>query len=105
MRRGTPSITQTQGDRSMSDAFEEYHRVVLEDGTQKIVFMSWAAYFDPTLEKLMKGPMLRLEVHDADPEDTPVQVSPLNTGETWQTHADPALCAAFMAEWLSKSRI
>lgn len=89
----------------MSDAFEEYHRVVLEDGTHKDVFMSWAAYFDPTLEKLMKGPMLRLEVHDVDPEDTRVKVSPLNTGETWQTHADPALSPAFMAEWLSTSRI
>lgn len=89
----------------MSDAFEEYHRVLLEDGTPKDVFISWASYWDPVLKVLMKGPMLRLEVHDVDPEDTEVKVSPLNTGETWETHADPAQSAAFMADWLSKSRI
>lgn len=84
----------------MSDAFEEYHRVRCADGSEKIVFMSWAAYWEPTLEKLTRGPMLRLEVYDADSDSLPSKVSPLNTGEAWSDHNDPEKKKTIMEEWV-----
>ena len=89
----------------MSDAFEEYHRVKEEDGTEKVVFMSWAAYWDPDLGALVRGPMLRLEVYDPDPEFVPQTLSPLNTGETHARHADPETQPGLLAEWLKRERL
>lgn len=84
----------------MSDAFEEYHRVRGPDGKDVDVFMSWAAYWEPSLQKLMRGPMLRLEVHEVCEEFSSSQLSKLNTGETSRDYADPETRDAVMSEWL-----
>ena len=86
----------------MSDAFEEYHYVLDEQGNKKVVFMSWDSHWEPTMGKLMKGAMIRLEIHDADP-DAKFEKSPLNTGETWKKHNDPETREEARREWAERA--
>ncbi len=89
----------------MSDAFEEYHVVKGPRDELQVVFMAWGSYFCPETKMLMKGPMIRLEIHPFCEEFNRRIESPLSTGETWKRYHDREQQPKMMEEWLKRERI
>lgn len=90
----------------MGQAFTQYFNVKDESGQDKVIYMAWAAYFDPVLEKLMPGPLVSLAIHDVDPDAPPHILHPAHTGETERAYdTDPELREKIVSDWLKTSRL